>query len=484
MRPLPLTLDTRWVSKPRRFPAGKLQFIHSEALFPWLSTLFTIALPPVLIVLAHIESQAFFLQFWPLYLSLSLFLCALLHGQLVRKARREALRECARKEAALLQAQTERDRLAAVIAEKERFLSAAYHDLHQPLSTIGLYVRIAQGKLQQGACPPLHTELSVIENATQDIALMFKGVRDTWQIGCISPDIETLHLGAMLDDIERELRERAEHKGLRFRIRKPHTAWVRSNRTLLKRALSNLISNAIKYTERGGILVGAVSLTSHIRIDVCDTGIGIPDEFQQQIFEEYFQVRHPYSSKQGLGLGLAIVRRIERSLPEHHLRFASKLGRGSRFSLSIPIDTAPKLSGTIANPAVTAQEHCLTGKYIVVIEDERPILEGLLRTLAETGCLIEGVNSVAAARQLFAERDRCPDALITDFLLSHAQTGLEAVAALREYFEWAIDVPVLFVSADLDLLSRLNGYQGAYAIHHKPIDTDILLTQLCELLRC
>ncbi len=409
------------------------------------------------------------------------------HRRLLRNAQRERLNaqdardetllENARAEAALMLARDEREKLAAAIAEKERFLSAAYHDLQQPLSTIGLYVRLAKAK------PRPEGELSVIENAAQDIALMFKGVRDAWEVGGARPALEAVNLAAILDEIERELRERAGRKGLDLRMRKPspRAAWVRSDRTLLKRALSNLVGNALKYTERGGVLVRAVGFGNRVRVDVCDTGIGIAAEFQQRIFEEYFRVANlACERKRGLGLGLAIVRRIERNLPGHCLRLASQPGRGSRFSLSLPTDAEPRPAAT--GPAEEA-DRLLEGKYIVVVEDEQANLAGLVRALGEAGCIAEGADSAATARRLFGERDRCPDVLVSDFLLGQGQTGLDAVAALRERFEWAAEVPVVFVTGDWDLPSKLAGFQGVYAIHHKPIDADALLASLRGLLK-
>lgn len=406
-----------------------------------------------------------------------------------QEARDESLLENARAEAALMLARTERGKLAQAIAEKERFLSAAYHDLQQPLSTIGLYARLARHKLAQDPVSAPHADLAIIENASQDIARMFSGVREAWEIGRAQPAVEAVEVGALLDEIACELRECAEHKGLTLRVRKPAKAcaWVRSDRLLLKRALSNLVSNALKYTEAGGVLVGAVRLPGGVRVDVADTGIGIAAENQARIFDEYVQIGHPVCGHRqglGLGLGLAIVRRIEQSLPGHRLRLVSTPGRGSRFSLSMPADGAAcrTLADGITPPYAAGPGLALAGKYVVVVEDEQASRDGLVRAVCEAGCVAEGVDSVAAARRLFAERDRCPDIVLTDFLLGGGQTGLDAVAALRERFEWAADVPVLFVTGDLGVSAKLAGFQGVHAIHRKPVDADALLAQMCALM--
>lgn len=400
-------------------------------------------------------------------------------------ARDEAMLDRARAEAAMMLARAERSRLASAIEERERFFSAAYHDLQQPLSIIGLYARLARNKLESALPATIMPDLAIIEGAGQDIALMFKGVRETFEIGRAEPNIETVDLHDILDEIFRELSERASWKRIGFRVRRGNSPlWVRSDRQLLKRALSNLAGNAIKYTERGGVLIGAVALRSRVRIDVWDTGRGIPPEYQDRIFEEYFRVCHDEPGrKRGLGLGLAIVRRIERNLPGHSLGFRSRPGRGSRFSLSLP--AAPEGGRDRQGPGGTGSSAAtmdLEGKYIVIVEDEPALLAGLVRAVQNTGCLAEGADSADAARKLFEDRDRCPDILITDYRLRCGETGLDAVAALRRRFEWATDVPVLFITGDLLPESALLRFKGIYSIYRKPIDPDVMLGKLKELL--
>jgi signal transduction histidine kinase len=207
---------------------------------------------------------------------------------------------------------------AEVFEEKERFLFAAYHDLQQPLSVIGLYVRAARNKLKSNQDASLHGDLAIIEGAGQDIAEMFKGVRDVLTVGNTGPALEPVDLAALLEEIDRELRDRAERKGLALCLflRPCDRRWIWSDRALLKRALSNLVSNAVAYTERGRVTVHVVDLGGRVRIDVEDTGIGIPEAFHARIFDDYFRIGTPGGSgKPGLGLGLAIVRRIARALP-------------------------------------------------------------------------------------------------------------------------------------------------------------------------
>ena len=401
-------------------------------------------------------------------------------------ARDETLLEYSRAEAALMLAHSERAKLATAIAEKERFLSAAYHDLQQPLSTIGLYARIATHKLETSSPLAIKPDLSVIEDAAQDIALMFRGVRDTWEVGSALPTLEAVNIDGLLAEIERELQDWAGQRNLALRVRKPSysSRWVCSDRTLLKRALSNLVCNAIKYTETGGVLLGAVNFSTGVRVDIWDTGVGIPIEYHDLIFDEYFRVASPsIGQKRGLGLGLSIVKRIEQNLTGHRLRFASKLGHGSRFSLYIPSVQAPCLdhAGLNGKHSASKLNNKLAGKYIVIIEDEPANLDGMVQTIRRVGCIVEGVDGIEPAKRLFAERERCPDILVTDFQLRNGETGLDAVAAMRERFEWAHDVPILFVTGELELSAKLSTFEGEFDIHYKPINPDDLLAKLDAL---
>jgi CheY-like chemotaxis protein len=291
----------------------------------------------------------------------------------------------------------------------------------------------------------------------------------------------------MFDEIARELGERALRKGLVLRVNKRRRPplFALSDRTLLKRALSNLVGNAIKYTECGGVILGAVSLQSSIRIDVRDTGIGIPEEFQARIFDEYFRIENSgRDRRRGLGLGLSIVRRIEESLPDHRLSFRSRPGWGSRFSLEVPATAGPASESVSSVGLLTTSpvREILQGKYVVVVEDERLILDGLVEAIRHAGCLVEGVESAAAARALFADRDRCPDILVTDYQLKCGETALDIVAALRDRFEWASGTPVLFVTGELmNPITVPADFEGTYDVYYKPIDADALLCRLRDL---
>ena len=374
---------------------------------------------------------------------------------------------------------------ASLTEERERFLSAAYHDLQQPLSIIGLYSRLAQSKLDHDGMSSLRNDLLIIENAAQDIGAMFRGVRDVWELGRVPPTIETVDLGELLNEIARELSCFAQRKALSFRVRRStaHPCRVQTDRTQLKRALSNLAANAIKYTPEGGVLIGAVRLRSKVRIDVWDTGVGIPEEFQRCIFDEHVRLRQPGDSHcHGLGLGLSIVRQIASNLPEHRLTFRSIPGRGSRFSLEVPLayDLAAYSQPLAVSSSFSPPN--LEGKYIVVVDNEQLLLDGIVQSLETAGCIAEGAESFEKARELFEGRDRCPDLLIVDLRLGNGANGLKAIASLRERFEWAGEIPVLFSTGELVPAAVLSDFEGHYDIYPKPFHPESLLRRVAALL--
>jgi CheY-like chemotaxis protein/anti-sigma regulatory factor (Ser/Thr protein kinase) len=258
-----------------------------------------------------------------------------------------------------------------------------------------------------------------------------------------------------------------------------------SDPALLKRAVCNLACNAIKYTERGGLVIGAVRAGRFVRIIVRDTGVGISPIWQGRVFDEFFRVDDPVRTRQpGLGLGLAIVRRIQEALPDHQFRLWSRDGRGLRFTLAMPT-ALPVHEAEHASRRVVPQARCnaLQGKYVFVVEDECMILEGLVESLRSAGCIAEGVERVEMARCLLANRDRCPDALVTDYRLRDGETGIDIVAVLRERFEWAAATPVVFVTGELDWRAPPEGFDSPWEVFRKPIDPDVLVRRLGELVR-
>jgi CheY-like chemotaxis protein len=180
---------------------------------------------------------------------------------------------------------------------------------------------------------------------------------------------------------------------------------------------------------------------------------------------------------------LAIVRQIEAILPDHHLRWRSRVGSGSCFALELPV-AAPACSETLATADAVNVEcmNMLAGRYVLVVDDEPEILNGMLLALQAVGCVAEGAETCAATRRLLDDRDRCPDLLITDYRLEDGVTGRDVVELLRTRFEWAGGIPVLFVTGELMPAAVLNGFHGCYDVYPKPVTHAELLARAARLL--
>src|SRR5471032_3113417 len=248
------------------------------------------------------------------------------------------------------------------VREKERFFSSAYHDIQQPLAAINLFIRSARIKLEDEHAAS--HDLDVIEETARDILDMFKDIQDYIELGSYIPRMAPVDTQAVLTEVFKQYLEPAKSRGIEFRIsgrRRPPPP-IESDRSLFKRALSNLVSNAIKNTSLGGVVIGWVEIGERLRIDVRDTGVGIAPTHREAIFAEYYQISNPGRDRsKGLGLGLSIVHRVIGILPKHSMSFWSVEGRGSRFSLYAPISIMTPVIGT-DDPKSDASTSVLKGR--------------------------------------------------------------------------------------------------------------------------
>ncbi|MDO9255916.1 MAG: ATP-binding protein [Bacteroidales bacterium] len=386
-------------------------------------------------------------------------------------------------------AQLANDRLIEAHAEKERFFSAAYHDLQGPLSIIGMYIQLGKTKLQSLSITALDKEMLTIENAKNEIAFMYKEIRDISDIGKIDVNIDNVDINLILEELEIEFMEVALAKNLRFKVKKriQQPFHIKTERVLFKRLLTNLISNAIKYTEKGGITVGAVDLKSYLRVDVWDTGKGIPDEFKSTIFDEYVQLDNPGRDRsRGLGLGLSIVQRIVKLLSnfDHQLNFNSTINKGSRFSVYAPIAYNTVITELVENNTdnIPGRLNVLHGKYIVVVDDEPDLLNGLIAFIEKLGCFVNGADSVQNFRKIIDESERIPDMVITDFRLKDGETALDVINVLKEVLDWEVKIPIMIVTGELVLDEAIKNLGIHTDIYRKPIEFDSLQKKMSDLI--
>jgi two-component system, sensor histidine kinase len=360
---------------------------------------------------------------------------------------------------------------------KSHFLASASHDLRQPLHALNLFVAQLRGESDPGERARL---IERIDAATASMNELFGALLDMSKLeaGILEPNPAEFPVARLLERIETTFADAAREKGIRLCV-VPSDVWIRSDFILLERILLNLVSNAVRYTERGGVLVGCRRRGERLRIDVCDSGPGIPREQQSDIFREYYQLGSVGSERRrGLGLGLAIVDRLGRLL-DHEIELVSRPGRGSRFSVSVPRvaigrgATEVPLSPAVADPA--------SGKLVVVIDDDALVLDGMGGILRSWGCKVVAAGSEQAAlSEISAERQR-PDLIIADYRLANGMTGIQAIKRLRE----AVGAPVqaFLISGDTAPERLRHASENGFPLLHKPVAPMRLRAMVNQLLK-
>ena len=369
--------------------------------------------------------------------------------------------------------------LAAERAEraKTRFIAAASHDLRQPMHAIGLLAGMLRSRVAGGR------EQEVTQRLERSVAAMdnlFNAILDLSKLdsGAVQPAVTPVPLRAILDPIEVHFAPDAASKQLALKVF-PTRAIVRTDAALLERVLRNLVSNAIKYTSRGGVLVGCRRRGGRLAIGVWDTGTGIAPEYLERVFEEYFQVGdRPRDRSEGLGLGLSIVRRLARLL-DSEAKVVSTLGRGSWFGLEIPfVGYLSAVGQRTGDDDATGAS--LADKFILIVDDEADVRFGAEALLREWGCRTASAASVEEVRARLEEEIRFPDAVITDYRLGSRETGLEAIAAVHEYT--CERTPAVIVTGEELGPEELDAARAAYPVVKKPLAADELYKRLVAVL--
>ena len=363
---------------------------------------------------------------------------------------------------------------------KSRFLAAASHDLRQPLHALGLFVAQLRRPLD---APDRDHVVERIDAAIAAMNELFNALLDISKLdaGVLTRDLKEFPVQHLLDRMETTFASATLEKALKLRV-VPSLSWVRSDPVLLERVLLNLVSNAVRYTARGGVVVGCRRRADAVRIDVWDSGIGIPRDQQRNIFGEFYRLagaeRHGAG---GLGLGLAIVDRLCRLL-DHPIELNSQPGRGSRFSVLVPLATARR-ERTIPSliPPEIAEANKLTGTLIVVIDDDELVRDGMARLLLSWGCQVVTAASDEAALTSLAGHDRLPDLIISDYQLAGGKTGFEAIDRLRGVLGGPI--PALLISGDTAPERLREASASGHLLLHKPVSPAALRATLNHLLR-
>lgn len=361
---------------------------------------------------------------------------------------------------------------------KSRFLAAASHDLRQPIHTLGLFVAAAKHPttVQEHALI-----IDRIESAVGSLAALFDSLLDISRLdaGILQPQFKTVALRPILQKLLIEHGPEANAKNLKFRFRCPDIS-VRTDPLLLERMIRNLLSNALRYTNTGGVLIACRKRVAYVRIEVWDTGIGIASEKQAQVFEEFYQIGNAERDRRhGVGLGLAIVTRIA-ALLQHPLRLDSRVGRGSCFGVEVPIGGIHSEEAGLTNQIAYDDDTVLLGTVIVVIDDEADILAALELLLKQWGCVVISADSGVQACDKLQCSGVAPDLILSDYRLRNNETGIGVIGQLRSTF--GDNVPALLVTGDTAAERLRDTTLSGLDVLHKPVNADQLKQALIKTL--
>jgi two-component system, sensor histidine kinase len=360
---------------------------------------------------------------------------------------------------------------------KTRFLAAASHDLLQPLNAARLFVTaLSERKLSEKESEFVEQ----IDGALKSVEGLLGALLDISRLdaGGIPVRQADFRIKDLLNALRHEYGPMAKEAGLELRILSSQ-AVVRSDPSLLGRVLRNLLSNAIRYTPAGRVLLGCRRRNGCLRFEVWDTGVGIPDTHLQAVFEEFRQLGAPsHFREKNFGLGLAIVQRIARML-DHSIELKSELGRGSVFAIEVPISSR--------SPTVEPRESrylgfndAVAGSLVAVVENEETVLLGMRELLEGWGCEVVTALCGRTARHQISKIGRVPNLVIADFHIGSEANGVEVAEEIREIHK--CQTPAIIITADrsAEVLKFVQG--RGFHLLQKPIKPAKLRALMSHLL--
>ncbi len=381
--------------------------------------------------------------------------------------------EAARRERAV------RAEIERTTAARSRFLASASHDLRQPFQAMRLFLDALSSQITDEKA--LSTA-EMLGNAMTAGERLLNALLDisTLDAGTVAPDIQTVALDAMLGQLVEEFRPQGREKGLHLRARlRPGTAVT--DPVLFGRIIRNLLSNAIRYTQRGGLLLAMRRRGDGWRVEVWDTGFGIPEEQLGAVFDEFHQLENPNRDPiRGLGLGLAIVRRLS-DLLHTRVEVHSRVGRGTVFAVTVPAGTPePAARPAAPAPAGAPAPSPLAGMRVLAVDDDSMVLTGLTMILESWGCTVAAAGDM---REIFAVLDALPDPpeiILTDLRLPGTVSGFDVIDRVRRLYNR--DIPAVVLSGETAQSALLEGQRRGCSFLHKPLHPGEL-RQVLERLR-
>lgn len=360
---------------------------------------------------------------------------------------------------------------------KTKFFAAASHDLRQPIHAMGLFASALRDRVRD---PETRYAVDSINAAIESLESLFSELLDISKIdsGTVHPELSDFSLDAMCVSLRLNLAPEAAANGLELRMRHCN-ARVRSDPHLLERILLNLIVNALRYTPSGSVLIGARKRGDFLRIEIWDTGIGIPADEQGKIFEEFYQLANPERNrKKGLGLGLSIVKRLA-DLLGHRLSLCSRPGRGTVFRLEVPlaVGTMPPAPAQVRNEFAPD----FSGYHFLIIDDEIVVRESLIALLGGWGAEVTACVGLTDTQEIIKTLESAPDLIIADYRLPEGPVGREAIRVVRERFGQAL--PAIMATGTVTPEREVEAEANDYHLLQKPVMPAKLRTLIHAILR-
>ncbi len=444
------------------------------SLAPYRPALFRFIVPILAGLAAALLWQRDVMHFFLAWCTLAYLYVSLKFGLQQNRLLTEALRARFEKED-LAQRLAEQVRIVELASlEKTRFFASASHDLRQPLHSLGLFGSAILARLAATPDEPLARNMMHCVDALE---ASFSSMLDVSKLdaGVVEVKAEPVALAKIFRRLQVNLGQQAESQGLALRFR-PGCKWVYADAALLERMLGNLVHNALKFTQTGGVAVLARTRGQRISVEVWDSGRGIEEKEMPRIFDEFYQVGNLERDRsKGLGMGLAIVRRIAR-LMHVQMQVRSRPGRGTVFRLLLPRAVANTEKTLLETGEGSKAASPLLPLHVLVVDDEETVRTSTAAALRLYGLQVDVADSLLQAREIASMPGHRLDALITDFRLRNEEDGIQVAAELRALLGWKL--PVLLVTGDTAPERVRQAQQSGLRVLYKPVRAHDLVEAL------
>lgn len=442
----------------------------------WLPHFFAFAVPELALFGVHFLSRGDSTGYMLTFLNLSFLFMLSALARSMSKSYRANLVLRLNNDALVDELRLEKDLAEAASRAKTRFLASASHDLRQPVHSLSL---LREALDQERDAARRNELLGMMGNSLDALDQLLGSLLDISKLdaGVVENRSEPMSLKPMLSALMDEVRPLAWDKGLKLRLRRCHYNVI-SDPSLLGNILRNLVTNAIRYTEKGGVLVACRRRGDKLLIQVWDTGIGIDMAEHENIFHEFIQLHNPERDRNnGLGLGLAICRRMAYLLG-HELSVRSRPGSGSVFTLAVPV-----CEGDVAKsykPRTTYSHWDLYDKRVLVLDDDETVREGMLALLQRWGCVTIPAANGEEALQRAREAEYLFDVIVSDYRLPGNITGVQIVQQILA--EAPVPIPVVLVTGDTSPERLQEAKDSGFPLLHKPVKPAFLRNALGKVL--